>query len=105
MASPPSSSSPEALAAELLEPCLHFLASRGALQVPRTREGGHLVHAPFALLPRRLPAAALRAARALARPFSSLVDRVARDTAWLLEELREAGEADADFTGQLLDLL
>ena len=64
--------------------------------------GALFSHVPCALLPTPYPRPAFERALALAEGFNTLVDRVARDPAWLLGALREAAAADADFTGRLV---
>ena len=48
-----------------------------------------VVHAPFALLPRRYPRTLFDAAKGLATPFNELVDALARQPDWMLEVLQK----------------
>ena len=52
---------------------------------------------------RPFPASLFARARALAKPFNTLVDRVSRDTEWLHDTVRGVVEHD-EFTGRLLAL-
>jgi len=89
---------------EKLSSALAHLYALGATHVPSTREPGHVVHVPFSLTPRVLSRVCFLRAFELAKPFNILVDRVARSPDWLIRTLRAAGEADAEFTGKLLDV-
>jgi glutathione synthase len=62
-----------------------------------------VVPAPCSLLPYPWPADLFAQAQALAVPFNSMVDRVARDTDWLHQATRSVGKTD-DFTSRLLAL-
>lgn len=62
----------------------------------------HVV-APLSLLPQAYPRRLFVRAVSLAGPFNLLVDRIARDSAFLTRTLRDAGDVDP-FTGKLLEL-
>lgn len=59
--------------------------------------------APCSLLPYPWPAELFAQAQALAVPFNSMVDRIARDTDWLHNATRSVGATD-QFTSRLLAL-
>lgn len=61
----------------------------------------HWTHAPIALRPTPYPRAEFERALALAPLFGRLVDRVARDVAWLHQTLEETAASDP-FTAKLL---
>lgn len=64
---------------------------------------GPFPHAPCSLLPYPFPASLFAQAGALSRPFNTLVDRVARDTDWLISTVRGVVGHD-EFTGELLKI-
>ena len=79
---------------------LHLCATTGAL----LGAAGPFHHAPCSLLPYPFPAPLFKQAIDLAKPFNSLVDRVARDVSWLTETVRTTVEHDP-FTRRLLEIL
>lgn len=88
----------------LLKHALPYLYSRGFAMIPPSFQKGHVIHAPFSLLPRKIPRAAYERAYELANPYSQLVDAIARERTWLMEVLKETGEAD-EFTGRLMSIM
>ena len=90
---------PPEVASALREDVLHWAAAGGLM----IGAAGPFDHAPCSLLPYPFPASLFAQARALAKPFNTLVDRVSRDTEWLHDTVRGVVEHD-EFTGRLLAL-
>jgi len=63
-----------------------------------------MTHAPLTLLPMPFPKSLFDQVTSLAPLFSSVIDRVARNAAFLEEQLRATAAADPLLTGRLLDL-
>jgi glutathione synthetase len=95
------SSSASSAADELVPHIVSFATTHGIVMV--SKASPHLLHhAPVSALPSPFPGDLFRAALDLAEPFNLLVDKIARDEAWLLSTL-ESVRADP-FTARLLDL-
>lgn len=78
---------------------LHWAAANGLL----LGADGPFAHAPCSLLPYPFPSSLFWQANSLAKPFNTLVDRVARDTEWLCTTVRSVVGHD-EFTRRLLEL-
>ena len=98
----------EAIAASRLWAVRSSGAARVARSAARRGHASTFVsgthHAPCSLLPYPFPEPLFAQALELAKPFNSLIDRVARDVAWLTRVVRTTVEHDP-FTRKLLEQL
>ena len=62
-----------------------------------------MTHAPFALDPFPLPRLSFEKAVTLATVFNELIDKISRDSSWIIESLKFTVESDT-FTRKLLDI-
>ena len=62
-----------------------------------------MTHAPFALDPFPLPRLSFEKAVTLATVFNELIDKISRDSSWIMESLKFTVESDT-FTRKLLDI-
>jgi glutathione synthase len=76
-------------------------AAANGFMVRANRDPTLFDHAPFTLYPTPYPAKLYKRAQSLSVPFNLLVDRVARDDAWLRATLQEAAAADPFVADQL----
>lgn len=67
--------------------------------------GTALSHAPITVFPSPVDRACFDKARKLVRPLNEMISHIAADRKYLQETLAETADADAEFTGRLLDLM
>ncbi|GJN25730.1 hypothetical protein PR202_gb13595 [Eleusine coracana subsp. coracana] len=105
----PGPSATAAVLSEMVEDAAVWCAVHGLVVGDRdnprsgTVPGVGLVHAPFSLLPARLPTSVWKQALELAPIFNELVDRVSLDGEFLQEALSRTKQVD-DFTARLLEI-
>ena len=63
-----------------------------------------IAHAPFAFEPYPFPSSVFSRAQEMAPLFNKLVDRIARDENWLIEQLESTAKSDY-FTGKLMNIM
>jgi glutathione synthase len=88
---------------QLADHAISKLESSGFGMLPANREPGLLMHAPFSLFPRHIPADLYANALELAPLFNMLVDRISRNPTWLMNSLKSTCEAD-EFTNNLMKI-
>ncbi len=88
---------------ELIQDAMAWCAQHGLVYgAQNPADPCALVHAPFALTPVPFPRRAFERAVAASAPFNAMIDRVARDEAYLTSVLAAAAKGDPQFTGKLM---
>lgn len=87
---------------EVIQKCIHYLITCGAVvgnaQIPTAA----VTHAPFTLQPYKLPLDAFLSTVSLAQIFNSLVHKVSCDRVWLRNTLETVSEIHALESSKLL---
>jgi glutathione synthase len=80
---------------DIIDPLIQSKASLSSLQ--------SVQHAPFSLYPYQYPLQSFNKAIRLSYIFNKVIDRISRNSSWLMDTLKSTASGDP-FTGRLLDI-